>query len=140
MPWKWAGSQLGGITLPPTVLRSKQGACGMERSLHLALLSRGPEVWRKGSQVLRKLKGGAWAWAAGTPLRILIPALSSQVTQLQQVHADWRQCLHRTVAPAVPVCGREGSKTGWKEGAQPLVGWEGKYREKAGSRVGGRSP
>lgn len=58
MPWKWARSQLGRIMLPPTIFRSKQGACGMETSLHLAVLSRGPEVWRKGSQVLRKLKGG----------------------------------------------------------------------------------
>lgn len=110
----------------------------MGTSSHLAMLSKGPEVWRKDSKVLRKLKGGAVGM--GTPLQILIPALSSQVTQLQQVHADWRQRLHRTVAPAVPVCGREGSKAGWKEGAQPLQGWEGKCREKAGRRVGREEP
>lgn len=49
----------GRITLPPTIFRSRQGACGMETSSHLALLSRGPEGWGKGSQVLRTLPGGA---------------------------------------------------------------------------------
>lgn len=70
MPWKWARSQLGGITLPPTisVFRSKQGVCGMETSSHLALLFRGPEVWRKGSQVLRKLRGGAVGMGSGHTL------------------------------------------------------------------------
>lgn len=62
-------------------------------------------------------------WAVGMGSRLALaksnPALSSQVTQLQQVHADWRQRLHGTVAPAVPVCGREGSRAGWEEGGGP---------------------
>lgn len=42
-----------------TVFRSKQGACDAGTSSHLVLLSRSPGVWRKDSQILRKLKGGA---------------------------------------------------------------------------------
>lgn len=57
----------------------------------------------KGSQALKKPKGEA----TGMPLEALILPLSLQVTQLQQVYADRRQRLHRTVAPAVPVCGKE---------------------------------
>uniref|UniRef100_A0A8C8YQQ8 Leucine rich repeat LGI family member 3 n=1 Tax=Prolemur simus TaxID=1328070 RepID=A0A8C8YQQ8_PROSS len=39
------------------------------------------------------------------PGRSVLPpaAATVPVTQLQQVYADWRQRLHRTVAPAVPV-------------------------------------
>lgn len=44
------------------------------------------------------------------------PPLSLQVTQFQQVYTDWRQCLHRTVSPAVPVRGKERGIGKWKGG------------------------
>lgn len=53
----------------------------------------------------------------------LIPPLSVslQVTQLQQIHSDWRQRLHRTVPPAVPVCAEDGEgllERGWGRPSQ----------------------
>lgn len=53
----------------------------MGTSSHLAMLSKGPEVWRKDSKVLRKLKGGAVGM--GTPLQILIPALRGMGGKVQ---------------------------------------------------------
>lgn len=56
------------------------------------------------------------------PLEALILPLSFQVTQLQQVYADRRQRLHRTVAPAVPVCGKErGGRPKGREGLGRLT-------------------
>lgn len=91
---------------------------------------------KKGSQTLGKLKGGAVGIGSSTPLQILILPLSPQVTQLQQVHADWRQRLHRAVAPAVPVRRRGGSRAGEKEGAG--ASWAERERAVGRLGVGGR--
>lgn len=74
----------------------------------------GPQGRKQSSQALKKTRGEA----AGKPLEALMLPLSLQVTQLQQVYTDRRQCLHRTITSAVPVCGKErgnGKSTGRKE-------------------------
>lgn len=63
------------------------------------------------------------AGTAGTPLETLIRSLSLQVTQLQQVYSDWRQRLHRTVTPAVPVCVKEWGKREPERRREPQPGW-----------------
>lgn len=53
---------------------------------------------------VRQLAG---SWHSRSALGNANPPLSLQVTQFQQVYTDWRQCLHRTVTPAVSVRGKE---------------------------------
>lgn len=82
----------------------------------------GPKVGQQGPGTVRKPQGEAAGWGAGTvgtPSEALIPPLSLQVTQLQQVYSDRRQRLHRTVAPAVPVCGKEWGTGNQKGGGSP---------------------
>lgn len=60
-------------------------------------------------QVLSAPRVGMQGAALGSrqkPLKTEIVPLFLQIAQLQQVYADWRQCLRGTIPPAVPVCGR----------------------------------